>query len=201
MDLKTHPTTDGTKGNATNPTADHHRFSPGPDLGMLQKSYAHHRDHPGVSEEILAFSGSGGGGGGYELPTANAMESCNNETGAPANRINPFSPFVPTPPGSGTNSSGGATSHTNNGSPFTAAVAAGLTQQSQLSNNQGSGGPPSFMDTTPPSSFCATPYNYSLYSMHSQDSRVKLEKEKESIYNNKQGAVEDKELGAAKWIS
>lgn len=61
---------------------------------------------------------------------------------------------------------------------------------------------------TPPSTFCSAPYNYSLYSMHSQDSRVKMEKEKEvaaaaaaAAYNNKQHSVEDKELAAAKWIT
>lgn len=219
MDLKTHPN-DNAKGNGNPPVSqpnEHHRFSPGSELSMLHKNYAHHhRDHnnSGVSEEMMSFGG--GVGGGYEMPSANNLDqqqTCNNnnnESGHTTNRIHAFGSFAPTPPGSGTNSSGGGgggANNNNNGSPFcvqsgAAAAAAGLAQQLS-NNNQGSGGapPPSFMDTTPPSSFCSAPYNYSLYSIHSQDSqRVKLEKEKEALYNNKQ-SVEDKELAAAKWIT
>lgn len=177
IDLKTHPN-DNPKGNG-NPLGsqanEHHRFSPGSELSMLHKNYAHHhRDHNNsvVSEEMMSF-----GGGGYDIPPANNLDqqqTCNNnnESAHTTNRIHAFGSFAPT-------------------------------QQSQLSNNnQGSGGAPpsSFMDTTPPSSFCSAPYNYSLYSIHSQDSqRVKLEKEKEALYNKQ--SVEDKELTAAKWIA
>lgn len=191
MDLKTSAAEEG-KGNAGSQNSDHHRFSPGPDMSMLQKSNYGHRDNPNVAEEMMAFNQ------GYEMPPANSLEqNCNNDTGTTTNRLHPFGPFAPTPPGSGSNNNGG--------SPF---AAAGLAQQSQLNNMQGSGAPPPFMDT-PPSSFCSAPYNYSLYSMHSQDSRVKLEKEKEvaaaaaaaAAYNNKLHSVEDKELAAAKWIT
>lgn len=200
MDLKTNAG-EGGKGSGAGGTAsagsgggqpgEHHRFSPGPDLGMLQKSYVH-RDS--VPEEMMGFNQ-----GGYDMTPANSLEqNCNSDTNAASNRIHPFAPFASTPPGSG---------GTNNGSPFcsqsqaaaAAAVAAGLTQQSQLHGSGGGGPPPSFMDTPPPSSFCSAPYNYSLYSMHSQDSRVKLEKEKEA-YNNKH-AAEDKEMAASKWIT
>lgn len=204
MDLKTNPGVEVNKGaNSVPQNTDHHRFSPGPDMSMLQKSYGH-RDNPGVGEEMMGFNQ------GYDMPPANNLEqnNCNNnDTGVSANRLHPFGPFAPTPPGSGSN---------NNGSPFcaqsqavaaAAAAAAGLSQQSQLNNGQTTTAPPSFMDT-PPSSFCSAPYNYSLYSMHSQDSRVKMEKEKEvaaaaaaAAYNNKQHSVEDKELAAAKWIT
>lgn len=204
MDLKTNAGGGG-EGNKGSQNNDHHRFSPGPDLSMLQKSYVH-RDNGSVPEEMMGFNQ------GYEMPPNNSLEqSCNNETSATTNRLHPFGPFAPTPSGANNNGGGGGGSPfcTQGGSAVAAAAAAaavGLSQQSQLNNGQGSGGaPPSFMDTPPPSSFCGAPYNYSLYSMHSQDSRVKMEKEKEVLaaaaaYNNKH-SVEDKELAAAKWIT
>lgn len=193
MDLKT-GSGEANKGNAN---SEHHRFSPGPDLSMLQKNYVH-RDNASVAEEMMTFNQ------GYEMPPNNNLEQNCNETGATPNRIHPFGPFTPTPPGSGTNNNGGSPFCVQSGSVVAAAAAAaGLSQQSQLNNNQGPGAPPSFMDNAP--SFCSAPYNYSLYSMQSQDSRVKLEKEKEAAaavaaYNNKH-SVEDKELAAAKWIT
>lgn len=225
MDLKTHPG-DGTKGNGNGPgshASDHHRFSPGPDMTMLQKSYMHRENNSGVAEDMMSFGGGPvAGTGGYDMTGTNNLDpsGCNNDNNLPPNRIHPFGPFVPTPPGSGTNSSQtqNNNNNNNNGSPFCAhtggggvSAAAAAVAAAQLNNSHaGAGAPPSFMDT-PPSSFCSAPYNYSLYSMHSQDSRVKLEKEKEAAaaaaaavasYTNKHVAIaEDKELAAAKWIT
>lgn len=198
------------KANSVPQNNDAHRYSPGNDLNMMQKSYVH-RD--AVPEEMMGFNQ------GYEMAPANnnnntnnnnLEQNCNNDTGAATNRIHahPFGPFAPTPPGSaGTNSSASPFCAQSGAIAAAAAAAVGLSQQSGQMNHNG-GTPSSFMDT-PPSSFCSTPYNYSLYSMHSsQDSRVKLEKEKEVVvaaaaaaaYNSKHGIVEDKELAASKWL-
>lgn len=206
MDLKTNPH-EVTKGGTGTQNSDPHRFSPGHDLAMLQKNYVHRET---TEDHLMSFNQ------GYEMPPVNSHEqNCTNEAGATTNRIHPFAPFASTPPGSVTNNNNNTNNNANNGSPFcaqsgavaaAAVAAAGLSQQAQINNSQGSGAPPAFMDT-PPSSFCSSPYNYSLYSMHSQDSRVKLEKEKEAAaaaaavaYSNKHSA-EDKELAAAKWIT